>query len=271
MPDIEFKPADHEACSALLSEYRETLMAPMDDMWAAFADMAQPFLLTYCEESVGFFNVNEERELNRFYVREAFSDQAAPWFRQVISRQDIQAALPATLDPAFLSLSLDLAQDIEVKALVFHHAVAPQPVNAPLTSMRTAEEGDLEAAIAFEQAAIGAPLEFLQHYVAARIATKELLLHEVEGAIDGIGELRPDAACPGYAHLGMIVGESQRGRGLGRAIFTYLIEEARRRELKPLCSTEPTNLAARRALERAGFRAHHRVLRVGFDSKRDDG
>lgn len=261
--ELEIVPADL-SYPELHRDYCRTLTAPMDDMYAAFAELADRFTLRLEGEPVGFFSVDDARELRCFYVRPAEEQRASEFFRQVLTSRSICAAWPATLDPAFASLSLDLARGVEVKALLFQHLADPEPVRAPLATMRRAVQADFEASVAFQRAATGAPLAFLRPYVSARIEAGELRLHEVEGAIVGAGELRRDGASPGFAHLGVMVGAALRGQGLGSAIMRYLVHEAERERLAPICSTEPTNLAARRAIERAGFRARHRVLRVAL-------
>lgn len=264
LAEIEIVPADPSLSDDMLRDYRRTLVAPMDDMWEAFAEMAHSFTMLRGGEPIGFFTVNDEGELYRFHVRSALEHQTGAFFRYVLTERSISAALPATLDPAFTSLSMELAQGVEVKALLFQLVADPEPVRAPLATIRRAEKPDFEASVAFERAAIGAPLGFLRPYLTTRIDAGELLLHEVDGMIVGVGELRRDGTNPGYAHLGVVVGETQRGQGLGSAIMRYLVEEAERHQLKPLCSTEPTNPAARRIIERAGLRARHRVLRVAL-------
>jgi GNAT superfamily N-acetyltransferase len=259
---MEIVAAEPERGSGLLRAYMRSLVAPLDDMWATFAEMADPFVLLLDGEPAGLFSVDDEGQLHRFYVQPALLHRAHELLRHVLSTRPIRAALPSTVDPAFTSLSLGLSEGVEVKALMFHRVVGTQPVGPPLKKMRRAKRADLDASVVFEHAATGAPLAFLRSYLEARIASKELLLHEVNGAIVGIGELRPDRATGGYAHLGVIVGESARGQGLGGVIMNYLVRESGRQALRPVCSTEPTNLAARRVIERAGFRARHRVLRV---------
>lgn len=265
MIKLETAPSDPEACRAMRAERRQTLLAPMDDMWAAFAEMANWHTIQVGGEPVGFFSLNGERELHAFYLRPAQELAAEAILQEVIAKHGVRAALPATVDPAFTCLAMDHAREVSVKAILFHHVV--QPGGRALESLREAGEEDRAAAIAFEEAATGAPLAFLDGYVGARIAAGELLLHEVEGAITGVGELRRDASNPGHAHLGVIVGAEQRGQGLGSAIMRYLVEESGRQGLAPICSTEPTNSAARRVIERAGFRPRHRVVRFSFASE----
>ena len=79
------------------------------------------------------------------------------------------------------------------------------------------------------------------------------------------GECRVDPRQPEHAHLGVIVAEARRGTSLGGRMMNSLVLASRNSGLEPLCSTEPDNLAARRMIHRAGFRARHRVFRVSFE------
>ena len=53
-----------------------------------------------------------------------------------------------------------------------------------------------------------------------------------------------------------------RGRGLASAVLTALADLCGERELLAHCSTEVGNLGARKAIGRAGFRAHGRLLEI---------
>lgn len=116
-----------------------------------------------------------------------------------------------------------------------------------------------------EEVAVGDPRTFLEPYVRERLERGELLLFEPEGHLLCVGELRPDRQQEGIAQLGLIVHAAQRSRGLGSGMLSSLVTMSRGRGLSPVCSTELCNRAARRAIERAGFRATHRVLRVDFE------
>lgn len=263
-PALAFVAGEPKARGAMLGDYRRTLVAPLDDMWAAFAENAHQFTMMLDGEPLGFFSVNDDRELHAFHVRKGWEHHAGAFFRDVLVRQSICAAFPATVDPAFLSVCLDRARSIDVKALLFQHVTDPTAVRNPLATMRQAQEADFAACVAFARDATGMSLDFLEPYLTARIRDGEFLLHELDAKIAGVGEFRQDSSNPDYAQLGVMVGKSVRGRGLGGAIMNYLVDEAARRHRKPICSTEPTNLAARHIIEHAGFRARHRVLRVAF-------
>jgi ribosomal protein S18 acetylase RimI-like enzyme len=87
-----------------------------------------------------------------------------------------------------------------------------------------------------------------------------MFLYEEGSQLLCVGELRRDDQQPGIAHLGIVVSEEARGQGIGSRMMTSLVGRSRDEGLAPHCSTEVTNVGARRAIERAGFRATHRLL-----------
>lgn len=168
--------------------------------------------------------------------------------------------MPSTVDPCFLSQCLTGGPVIETAALLFHHVLDPQ--GPALTGLRTATSTDHDAAVTFAQAATGASVAFLRPYYADRIEREELMLLVQPDSIIASGECRLDQKHTGYAHLGMIVGQDHREHGLGSQLMNALVESCRSRDLKPLCSTEPVNVPAQHVINKAGFRARHRVFRV---------
>ncbi len=258
--DFEIQEDADQVYFGLQPAYQGTLVAPMDDMWAAFADQAGHYALLLRGETVGCCSVNEDRELLSFYVRPRFEDSAEAFLGYLIERLQLAGALPSTVDPSFLSLSLEAGHGSVPKAMLFQHLLEPE--GTALSGLRLALAEDHSAATAFVEAATDLPRTFLEPYLAERIEKRELFLHQERTEILASGECRNDQRQSGYAHLGMIVGRSQRGKGLGTRLMHALVSECRNQGLKPLCSTEPENLAARRVIHKAGFRAHHRVFRV---------
>jgi GNAT superfamily N-acetyltransferase len=246
--------ADHGA------EYLAGLVAPMDDMWIAFADMATPWALEVGDELAGSCCVDDEKQLLRFYVQPRFRHRSTDLLRLALEELGVARMIVATVDPGYLSPALDLATSVEPHALLFAHVAEPEVPG--LDDLVPAELNDHARIVDFQEAAIGAPRAFLEGYVRERLDRRELLLHRDGSRIVCTGELRRDRQQPDVAQLGLIVHAGERGKGVGSRLMTSLVALGREEGLTPWCSTEVTNVGARRAIERAGFRADHRILRV---------
>ena len=76
-----------------------------------------------------------------------------------------------------------------------------------------------------------------------------------------IGEFRSfDEYQTNYADLGVVVDKSMRGKGIATLILRQLIAVSNSKELMPICSTDKTNIGARKAIERAGFFSSNRII-----------
>jgi len=251
-----------EVYAAHREGYLAQLVAPLDDMWAAFADMAAPYALVMEDEVVGSCCVDAEGRLLRFFVLPRFQQHAEALLRLALREVGVRHMIVCTLDPGYLSVALDVASSVQTHSLLFSSVTEP---NGPgLDDLRLAESGDHARVVDFKIAAIGAPREFLEGYVRTRIERQEHLLFEVDGEIQCVGELRRDVQQDGIAQLGLIVQREQRTQGIGTRMLSSLVTRSTGEGLAPICSTEVTNVGARRAIERAGFRATHRLLRIEF-------
>lgn len=259
---IEINAHAADAYRQLGAERQRTLVAPEDDMWATFADLAEPHSLTLGTQLVGRFSVDEDNHLHGFYVREAFEQTATELFARVVDELNISAALASTVDPKFLSISLTVGGTADAIALMYEHIARAE--GDETVDVRLAAPTDHSAAIAFYRAGTGAPEAFLTPYLAERIDLRELYLVEADGKskIAATGECRIDARAAGNAHLGLVVGSELRGQGMGSRLMHTLTQICRDQGMTPRCSTEPSNMAAQRVIHRAGFRSRHQTFQV---------
>jgi GNAT superfamily N-acetyltransferase len=246
----------------LRTEYLGQLVAPMDDMWISFADGAAAHALSVADELGGCCSVDAEGQLLRFYVQPRFAQHSVALLSLALEELEIRHMMVATLDPNALSTALDLARKVESHTLLY--ASVTEPEGPGLDNLVLAELGDHQRIVDFQAQAVGMPLAFLEPYARERLELQELVLHERDGQLLCVGELRRDQQQAGVAQLGLIVHAQERGKGIGTRMFSSLVTRSREQGLVPYCSTELTNQGARRAIERAGFRAQHRMLRVEF-------
>lgn len=245
------------------AEYLAQLVAPLDDMWAAFADGATAYALRLGDEEVGSCCVDDEKQLLRFHVKRSWQHRAEELLRFALQELGVAGLLVATLDPGFLAPALDVAARVEPHTLLYAPGAAAE-VQA-LDGLVVAQLADHARVVAFEEATLGAPRAFLEGYLRARTEREELMLHQEGRALLAVGELRRDRQQPGIAQLGVVVAVPARGRGLAARLLTTLVARSRAEGLTPLCSTEVGNRPARRAIERAGFRPYHRLLRITLE------
>ena len=156
---IEIHGEAADAYGRLGAERQRTLVAPEDDMWATFADMAEPHALTIGTQLVGRFSVDDDNQLHGFYVRDDFEEYAAELFVHVVDDMDITAAMASTVDPTFLSLSLAAGGSAEPVAVMYDHIA--RPVSDETVDVRPATSADHPAAVAFYRAETGSPEAFL--------------------------------------------------------------------------------------------------------------
>ncbi|MEQ8716686.1 MAG: GNAT family N-acetyltransferase [Acidimicrobiales bacterium] len=257
---IEVGTGAGDAYRRLTPDRQRTLVAPEDDMWATFADMAEPYSLTLGTQLVGRFSVDDDAQLHGFHLSDDLEDAAADVFDRIVSELNITAAVASTVDPRFLALSLTRGGAPRPVALMYD--LATDPESDETVAVRLATSADHAAAVDFYQAETGSPEAFLTSFLAERIDLQELHLVEADGRITATGECRADHRSPGNAHLGLVVSSELRGRGIGSRLMHSLAEICTGHDMTPRCSTEPTNVAAQSVIRRAGFRNRHQIFRI---------
>ena len=103
---------------------------------------------------------------------------------------------------------------------------------------------------------------WLRVYSSALIERSELFVLPDEDRWLGLGELRRSDTQTGVADVGMMVAPAHRGRGLATSILARLRAACESESLRAICSTTAENVAAQKAILKAGFRSRHRIIRV---------
>jgi len=252
----------------LKTQYIQQTTAPLDGMWlCGFVPQASHYGLYAGDELVGFFCVNDEGYLLQFFLNQDYQSQSSLLFESIFDSDDltsgkVKGAFVSTVEPDYLSLCLDQFSKFEVNALMyqFDRTSGEQLHESPL-SMNTIDSAQLSEAIDFAVASIGAPAEWLSGYYGNLINRRELFGVWENGRLVATGESRGyDEYQTEYADVGMVVAESERGRGIATQVLRQLVAMNESKGLKSICSTEKTNIAAQKAIRRAGFFASNRIL-----------
>jgi len=265
MSIFTFSPTDCENLSGLKTKYRATATAPLDGMWETFSGMADQFSISDGSGCIGFCAVGEEKKLLQFFVPAPANAPAA--FSQAIDQLSIAGAVVSTAEPTFLALCMNRRKSVSDQAIMYHLADGAEYAAAKFpdgTAFRKMNDYDLKAATNFAAVTIGADTGWLESYFGGLIGRGELYGLWQGDTVVATGECRPSATQPAFADVGMIVGTSHRGKGIATNMLRQLISESSALGLKPICSTECSNIAAQKAISKAGFTAYHSILEIVF-------
>jgi hypothetical protein len=259
--------------SKLKQQYIEQTTAPLDGMWlTGFVPMANHYGFYDGDRIIGFCCINDEEYLLQFYISPHKQEQASLLFNTVItlknsSIEKINGAFVSTAEPHYLSLCLDNFTKFKVNALMYQLDLSLKAAREqdPILQLTVAKPDQLAELVTFAEAAIGAPEQWLKDYFTNLIHRQELFGYRHNGRLLATGECRGyDEYQTQYADIGVIVDDSQRGKGLGTKVLKQLIIISKTRKLQPICSTESTNIGAQKAISRAGFFAGNRIVQFDF-------
>lgn len=265
MTHYTFTKTAAEKTAPMQQAFRSQTTAPLDGMWLSFVSMADHYDIRNDDTIIGYCALNSEQKILQFFVAAGHNTSAI--FEAIISEIDIKGAVVSTAEPHYLSLCLDKQISLSVNALMYHvesnstteHARFPDGADfKPVTP------DQLETAVEFAHQALGADKGWLTGYYSERIAGDELIGLWQDGNLIAAGECRPSKEQPEYADVGMVVSPNHRTKGLATNILRELILVSHRKGLRPICSTENSNIAAQKSIARAGFVSQHRILDITF-------
>ena len=171
--------------------------------------------------------------------------------------EQVRSAFVPTCDEFFLAHALDDYRQLAKQAYFF---ATPPDVEEVITtnrySMRPAALEDAE----FVRQESGEFFEDLERHIAA----EEMFVTLSGEESVGFGMLVKSALYDDVASVGMYSIERFRRAGVGTATIAMLIEECRRRSLRPVAGCWYYNHRSRRTLQRAGMYSSTRLLKVDY-------
>ncbi|AQS37120.1 acetyltransferase (GNAT) family protein [Shewanella psychrophila] len=257
--------------SELKQQYFSLSTAPLDGMWHfGFAPMSAHFAFYENHIPVGFCCINGEGYMLQFYLSPRAKCQVTELFT-LIAEQNctvigrVAGAFVSTAENDYLSLCLDNSSSFKVNALMYQQNKLQNIETREPLEMILAGQEQLNDFVSFAAKTIGAPELWLLEYFGNLIQRKELWGYWCDRKLLATGECRLfDDYQTNYADLGMIVAKSERGKGAGTRVLYHLINQALKQGLIPICSTESSNLAAQKIINRAGLSSANRIIQFEF-------
>lgn len=270
---LEIKKVDKiESLAALKAQYFAQTVAPLDGMWHfGFVPETQHFGFYEKGTLIGFCCINDDGYLLQYYLSPKAETSSSELFTLIAQQNSsaigvITGAFVSTADSIFLSLCLDSAASVSVNSLLYCGYENEEVRQSPSITLSLATEDQLNIFVDFAIKAIGAPREWLASYFGHLISRHELFGYWQEDQLCASGECRKfDDYQTEYADLGMIVSPDFRGQGIATEVLRALIVQAITHGLTPMCSTEKSNIAAQRAISKAGLSTKHRIVQVLFE------
>jgi GNAT superfamily N-acetyltransferase len=257
--------------SDLKEQYISRTTAPLDGMWlTGFVPMAEHYRIYVKDNIAGYFCINEEGYLLQFHMLEDLLWRGGEILNSMLKGSsfdtaEIKGAFVSTAEPEYLSLCLESFPNFKVHTLMYQLSGNAVAVLEPPLALDSVQAENLAELVDFTAKAIEAPVEWLTGYYTNLIKRQELFVYREDGQVIAAGESRGyDEYQSEYADLGFVVSPLARGKGLGTRVLNQLIEISRAKGLKPICSTEWSNIGAQKAIHRAGFFPANRI--VQFDN-----
>ena len=269
---MEFRPVREIAQLAELKrQYMERTTAPLDGMWlCGFVPQSKHYGVYLEDELAGYCCVNEDDYLLQYFVSPQNRERASEILALLLREKDIlsspiKGAFVSTAEPDSFSLYLDQFPTFKVNGLMYQlderAGSSNRTVDTDLPPLAPIDSARLAETVQFATAAVGSPAEWLTGYYTNLISRGELFGMWEKGRLIATGERRDfDEYQTDYADLGAIVAESARGRGLATNVLRLLVAMNEAKGLKSICSTEKANVAAQKAISRAGFFAGNRII-----------
>jgi len=257
--------------SKLKQQYFALSTAPLDGMWHfGFAPMSNHFGFYENDIVVGYCCINDDGYMLQFYLLPTTEVKVTELFALIAQQNSavigiINGAFVSTAEPDYLSLCVDNSSSFKVNALMYlQDPLKSLETKAPL-EMKLVEPAQLEKFVKFVNTNTGAPEQWLSDYLGNLIQRKELSAYWNDDEILATGECRLyDEYQTEYADLGIIVAESERGRGIATQVLKTLCHKANKQGLQAMCSTESDNIGAQKAISRAGLVAPNRIIKFEF-------
>lgn len=259
------EPRDYE--SKYRAAYWSQLSLPQDGMWEVFAQMAGYTELIWGGVPCGFTSINEQNQLLHFFVMPQYQNQSTEIWQCLLEVKKITAAQVGSHDPQFLSLCLDQNKTARVHTLLYHNPKSNRGKKITLLQGEAFEKASpaiLDELFSFVQPNVGDSGSWLRDYLSHWVGQQAVYCLRNEGRLVATGELRPSLGQLGVADLGVIVHRDYRGKGTATRVVAALIREGLIQKWTLIASTERQNLAAQKALARAGLATHHRMAEVSW-------
>src|SRR5215207_3884056 len=255
--ETHFAPVAFAEIREVTRQHLRMLPSAIDSFLEDHILASNHYRIVVADETAGFASIHEERLITQFALAETYRQCGQTLFGELRRMEQVRSVFVPTCDEFFLAHALDEYRQLAKQAYFF--ATPPRVGEAVVSdqySMRPAVMDDAD----FVRQASGDFFEDLERH----IADGELFVTLRDEEPVGFGILVNSTLYEDVASIGMYTIERFRRTGIGTATITMLIEECRRRSLRPVAGCWYYNHRSRRTLQRAGMYSSTRLLKIDF-------
>lgn len=251
-----------------IQQFREQLYreftAPLDAMWELLhIASSETYLIKDEDLTLGYCCIDSENSLNQIYLINSHKYLMDNVLEALIRSGLANSAKLSSIEPLSFNACLARAEKIKINTFNYHHNDGQkQELVDTSISLRPITENDLGAVKSYFNTEIGFNDQF--GYTENLLERHEMYVIEEAGELIATGECRMSDTQPQYADVGMIVKQSQRGKGLGAKVLSELAKLARSKGRLPICSTTVDNIGSQKAIRKAGFHCSSIIFDIGF-------
>lgn len=236
-------------------EHTKTLTGPRDVYWLnRIVYGGIPFILQLGEEPLGYCAITRDHVLSELFLMPPHRNLSSLILKFLLDQNRVSAALVSTRDPLLLSICLDFNRTVTPIAYLF------QDLDSTL---RPDQKFPLRLANPKDRVWIEKDTDYARDFDIDFARENLWILTDHETKL-GYGTFSPNPIQPEYSDIGAWVDPSRRNQDLGKTIILHLKEICYDRNLIPTCGCDSDNLSSKRMLEKAGFFASGRMLKIEF-------
>lgn len=253
--EVRLAPVEFAGIHDDVRQHLTSLPATIDSFLEDHILASNHYRIVVAGEMAGFASIHGGSLITQFALTEPYRHQGQAVFAQLRRMEQVQSAFVPTCDEFYLAHALDDYRQL-AKQAYFFTAAGDAPAPANLYSLRPAEPEDDD----FIRHETG---DFFQDD-GQHTSQDDLFVTLRKGEPVGFGLIVRSSLYQDVASIGMFTIERFRHRGVGTATISLLIEECRRRGLRPVAGCWYYNHLSKRTLKRAGMYSPTRLLKVDY-------
>ena len=255
--DTHFTPVTFAEIREVTRQHLRRLPTAIDSFLEDHILASNHYRIIIAGETAGFASIHEERLITQFALSGPCKQHGQDLYRELRQMEQVRSAFVPTGDELFLVHALDDYRRLAKQAYFFTTPPGAGEFGAMNRfSLRPAALVDAN----FVRQESG---DFFEH-LERQIEAEELFVTQRGEEPVGFGVLVKSTLYEDVASIGMFTIERVRQAGVGTATIVMLIEECRRRSLRPVAGCWYYNHRSRRTLQRAGMYSSTRLLKVDY-------